>query len=76
MGVAALVLGILAFFLNPCYLCSIFAIILGAIGMRGPFRSMAMVGMILGIVSLLVQVVFDIATTILSFGVGAFTFCL
>ncbi|MBQ8546450.1 MAG: hypothetical protein IJ437_05880 [Clostridia bacterium] len=76
MGIAALVLGILAFFLNPCYICSLLSIILGAVGMRGPYRTMGMVGMILGIVSLVAQFAFDILTTIFSFGVGAFTFCL
>lgn len=75
MGIAALILGILAFFVNPCYLCSIFAVVLGAVGMRGPYRTLGTVGMILGIASAVVQLGMDILITIFSFGMGAFTFC-
>lgn len=76
MGIAALVLGILAFFLNPCYISSVLAVIFGIIGMKGPHRTMGMVGLILGIVSVVAQFAIDLIATIASFGVGAFTFCL
>lgn len=75
MGIAALILGILAFFVNPCYICSILSIVLGIVSMRGPYRTMGMVGMILGIASVVVQLGMDILITIFSFGMGAFTFC-
>ena len=68
LGTAGLILGILAFFFNPLYICSLLAIIFGAVGKRTS-------GIVLGIISLIIQIIFDIIVTIFSFGAGAMFFC-
>ena len=74
---AALILGIVAFFINPIYAVSILAIIFGAMGMnsRSINASKAKVGLILGIASIGVQFIFDLLITIFTFGVGGISFC-
>lgn len=75
--VAGLVLGIVGFFLNPLGICSILAIIFGAIGSKanGPKAGQAKIGLILGIASLILQFLVDLIVTIVTFGAGAFVFC-
>ncbi len=75
--IAAFVLGIVGFFLNPIYVCSILAIVFGAIGMKpnGPKCNMAKVGLGLGIGSLVFQFLADFFVTIITLGTGAFSFC-
>lgn len=75
--IAALVLGIVGFFLNPIYACSVLAIIFGAIGMKpnGPKSNMAKAGLGLGIGSLVLQFGMDLLITICTFGAGFFSFC-
>ncbi len=73
MGIAALILGILAFFVNPCYICSILAIVLGVVSMKGPYRTLGMVGMILGIASIAIQFIADLILLPFTFG-AAFCF--
>ena len=73
MGIAALILGILAFFVNPCYICSILAIVLGIVSMRGPYRTLGTVGMILGIASMVLQFIVDLVLIPFTFGAS---FCL
>lgn len=68
LSTASLVLGIIAFFLNPLYICSILAIIFGSV-------SKNKTGLILGIISLVLQFLLDIIITVFSLGMGAFTFC-
>lgn len=75
--VAALVLGIVGFFMNPVYACSILAVIFGVIGIKanGPKNTLAKAGLGLGIGSFVVQFGMDVLITILTFGMGAFSFC-
>lgn len=75
--VASLVLGIVGFFLNPLYICSILAIVFGAIGTsaKGEKAGQAKVGLILGIVTLILQFILDIILTIVTAGMGGVSFC-
>lgn len=75
MCIAAFVLGIVAFLINPIYICSILAIVFGAIGKGkgGVKANFGLVGLILGIVSICLQFCGDIALTIGTGGVGIFT---
>lgn len=77
MCVAALILGIVGFFLNPFYVCSILSIVFGAIGMKanGEKSSLAKVGLILGIANFGIQFILDLITTICTAGMGGFSFC-
>lgn len=68
LGTAGLVLGILAFFINPLYICSILAIIFGAVGKRTS-------GVVLGIISLCFQFLLDLIITVFSLGTGFMVFC-
>ncbi len=75
-SIAALILGIISFLLNPCYLPCLIAIILGIVGIarKEPMKGMAVAGLILGIVALVLQFTVDLIITILSFGMGFFSF--
>jgi len=75
--VASLVLGIVGFLLNPLYICSVLAIVFGAIGMgsKSEKASQARIGLILGIVTLVVQFIVDIILTIVTAGMGGVSFC-
>lgn len=75
--VASLILGIVGFFINPVYICSILAIVFGAIGMKanGVNAGKAKIGLILGIVAIIVQFVLDIIITIFTMGAGGVSFC-
>ena len=74
---AALVLGIIAFFINPLYILSILAIIFGAIGSgkNSSKKGSARVGIVLGIISLIIQFSLDLVITIFTFGMGGISFC-
>lgn len=76
MGIAALVVGICAFFINPLYICSLLAIIFGIIGVnvKDAKKDCAIAGIICGGCSFLVQVIGDILLTIFSFGFGGISF--
>ena len=75
--VLALVFGLLGFFFNPLYLVSIAAIVLGIIGHvnNGSKKSLAMVGWILGIASLVIQLFFDFVCAAATCGWGSIVFC-
>lgn len=76
VGIAALVCGIAGFFINPLYLVSAAAIILGIVGLclKGKSKGTAIAGLILGICACAIQLIIDIIITVFSFGVGFFTF--
>ena len=73
---AALICGILALFVNPMYIISLVAIITGFVGIsaKPENKSSAIGGLILGFVSLFIQLIADIIITIFSFGFGFFSF--
>jgi len=75
--VLALVFGILGFFFNPLYLCSVAAIVLGIIGHvnNGSKKSLALGGWILGICSFAVQLVVDFVCVAATCGIGRIAFC-
>ena len=73
IGLVSLILGAVAFFINPLYGLSIAAIVCGAIGIataKGAPKTKAIVGLILGIVSLLLQCTLDTIITLLTMGMG------
>ena len=71
---AALIFGIIAFFFNPMYIPSFVAIITGIIGIsaKPSNKSSAVVGLILGIVFALWQVILDIILLPFTFGLSFF----
>lgn len=76
-SVASLVCGIIALLcLNPMYLVSITAIILGAVGVskHDDSKGLAVTGIVLGIASIVICLTVDILITILSLGFGFFSF--
>lgn len=70
MGIAGMVLGICAFFINPFALCSILAIIFGIVGVctKDYKKGCAIAGIILGGISLF----WDLVLTIFSGGIMLF----
>lgn len=76
IGIAAMVLGIVAFFVNPLYLCSLTALILGIIGAckKDSKKGCAITGIILGVVSVMWQIVFDFVLSIFTGGLGIVSF--
>lgn len=77
LGIAALVCGIVSFCcLNPLYLVSAAAIILGIVALckKGENKVMPIVGLCLGGGSLLLGMVVDIIITICTMGAGFFSF--
>ncbi len=76
--VAALIAGIAGFFINPLYIVSIAAVVLGIIGIanKSDGKTMAIAGICLGGVSLVSQFTLDLLLTIFSMGMGACTFCI
>lgn len=73
IGLVSLILGGVAFLINPLYGLSIAAIITGAVGIAtagGRPKTKATIGLILGIVSILFQCVLDMLVTILTMGIG------
>ena len=78
LSIAALVCGIVAFFLNPLYLVGIAAIVCGIVGMNkkgNPSRTMAIVGLSLGAGATVWQIGNDILLTVFTAGLGAFSCC-
>lgn len=75
--VLAFVFGILGFFFNPLYLCSVAAIVLGIIGHvnNGSKKSLALAGWILGICSFAVQLFVDFVCVAATCGIGRIAFC-
>lgn len=71
LSILALVFGCLGFFINPLYVISIVAIILGIIGHVKSiyYKKRAMIGWILGVASLVFQIIFDLVCT---WGLGIF----
>ena len=74
---AALICGLISIFIDPLYLVSIAAVVLGVVGLSGAYekRGMAIAGIILGGASIVVQIILDIIVTIFSGGIGLFSFC-
>lgn len=71
-ALASLICGIVGFLLNPLYLVSVAAIITGIVGIAGANgrpKGMGIAGLILGIVSLFVQVTLDLILSIATLGV-------
>ena len=73
VSIMAFVFGLVGFVLNPLYLISLAAIILGVIGQINNMskRSLAIAGWILGIISLFCQLAFDFICAASTCGVGA-----
>ena len=78
IALVAMILGIVGFLLDPLYLVSVAAIILGIIGVckkNAPRRGMAIAGIILGGVSMACQMLVDTLLTIFT-GIGVISiFC-
>ena len=75
--ITALVLGIVGFFLNPCYIVSILAIVFGFIGQskNNSKKALAIWGWALGIAAIVLQILGDFVLSICSGGTGLFVFC-
>lgn len=73
IGLVSLILGAVAFLVNPLYGLSIAAIICGAIGIataNGAPKTKAIIGLVLGIVSILFQCCLDSIITVCTAGIG------
>lgn len=71
LAIASLVCGLVCFFcINPCYLLSFAACITGgiALGKNTEGKGMAIAGIILGIASIVIQVIVDICLIPFTFG--------
>ena len=70
--VIAFVFGILGFFFDPLYLISLAAIIMGIIGHAnmGSKKTLGMLGWILGLASLICQIIFDFVCSVSTCGIG------
>lgn len=77
MCMAAFVLGIVGFFLNPFYIVTILAIVFGAIGQGSQSKNAgkAKIGMFLGIGAIVWQFLLDIILTLVTGGAGFITCC-
>lgn len=75
--IAALVLGIVGFFLNPCYIVSLLAIIFGFFGQakNNSKKAFAIWGWALGFAAIVLQILGDLLVSLFSGGVGLFVFC-
>lgn len=76
IGIAGMILGILGFFLNPLYLCSLLAIIFGIVGCckNNVKKGCAIAAVILGPCSLIWQIIIDFVFTIFTMGFGSVSF--
>ncbi len=75
IAIASLICGIVAFLINPLYIVSIAAIVLGIIGLANAHispKTFAVIGLILGFVSWGVQFVADLILSIFTFGLSFF----
>ncbi len=71
ISIAALCCGIACFFINPCYLTCIAAIVLGIIGLCQPGKkTLATVGLILGGVGIIAQFIVDLVLSIFTGGLS------
>ncbi len=78
VGIAAMICGIVAFFIDPLYVTSLAALIMGIIGVcdKTHKKGMAIAGIILAVVSGICQIMMDIFLTVFSAGIGTFSlFC-
>ena len=75
--IAALVLGIVGFFLNPCYIVSLLAIIFGFFGQvkNNSKKAFAIWGWALGFAAIVLQILGDLLVSFFSGGAGLFLFC-
>lgn len=76
VAIAALVCGIVGFFINPVYLVSLAAIILGIVGLAAKDnqpKGMATTGLVLGCVSLVMQFIADLLLSVFTLGLS---FCI
>ncbi len=77
IGLVSLILGAVAFIFNPIYGMSIAAIITGIVGIAtagGRPKTKATIGLVLGIVSILIQCIVDSLITIFTMGFGGISF--
>lgn len=74
MGIASLVVGICAFFINPLYICSLLAVIFGIIGVnvKGSKKGCAIAGIICGGAAIIVHIIFDFTIGLLFGGLTIF----
>ena len=74
-GIVSLILAILAGCFNPCYIVSIVAIVLGAVGLSKKYDSkgIAIAGLVIAIVTFILQIILDICITLFSAGIGIFS---
>ena len=75
VSIASLVCGIISFFCcNPLYLVSVAAVVLGIVGIckRNSSTGMAVVGLILGALSVIICIVIDILLIPVTFGASFF----
>lgn len=79
LALAALICGIVSFFLDPLYLTSIAAIVCGIIVLVNykacDKRTWAIAGIACGASSLVLQIIFDIVLTVASCGLGSVSLC-
>ena len=75
-AIAALVCGLISFFINPVYTVSLAAIILGivALAKKNDSKAMSIIGIVLGAVSIAFGVVVDLLLTIFTAGAGFCSF--
>ena len=76
LAIASLVCGIASLIINPCYLVSLAAIVLGIIGLslRCGGKGMALAGLLVGSGSIVIWVIIDTIATIVSGGLGFFSY--
>ena len=77
-AIASIVLGCVAFFFNPLYICAGLSVGFGAGGLisKKEPKNLYLIGMIIGIVAGLCQFAVDFLITLFTFGLGFFTFLL
>ena len=74
VAIAALICGCVGFLINPFYLVSIAAIVLGIVGLALPNRpkGMALAGLLTGIGSAVCQFVLDLVLSVFTMGLSFF----
>ena len=79
MCTAALVLGIVGFFINPLYLVSTVGLVFGIIGLcekpEPSNKGSALAGVILCPCAIILQLIIDTVLTICTLGVGGLSYC-
>lgn len=75
VAIAALICGCVGFIINPFYLVSVAAIVLGIVGLALPNspKGMSLAGLLTGIGSIVWQIILDTLLTIFTMGLGFFS---